>query len=51
MGLRNEEAAQTYTVLDQSNSGSRSSSNNIMPSISKHPTRFTVHLPADFCKL
>ncbi|CAF1162417.1 unnamed protein product [Rotaria sp. Silwood1] len=47
MKLKNEDQGQTYIVLNEASSATLESSSNI-PSISKHPTRFTVHLPADF---
>jgi hypothetical protein len=45
----NEEKNQTYIILDQMNS-SNNELNHPIPSISKHPARFTVHLPADLSK-
>jgi hypothetical protein len=47
----NEEKDQTYILLDQMNtSNNNNQSNHLIPSINKHPARFTVHLPADLSK-
>jgi len=45
----NEEKNQTYIILDQMDS-SNNELNAPIRSISKHPARFTVHLPADLSK-
>ncbi|UJR28615.1 hypothetical protein I4U23_009848 [Adineta vaga] len=49
--LKKDEKNQTYTVIGDAESSSSSNdneTNNSGPSINKHPTRFTVHLPVDF---
>ncbi|CAF1362202.1 unnamed protein product [Adineta ricciae] len=47
--LKKEEKNQTYTVIgDPAEVTNDNESNNTAPSINKHPTRFTVHLPVDF---
>jgi hypothetical protein len=49
--MKNKERDQTYVILGQTTSNDYTQSNQTIPSISKHPARFTVHLPADFSKL
>ncbi|CAF0790677.1 unnamed protein product [Rotaria sordida] len=45
--LKNEDQGETFIVLNEANNANNESSS-VIPSISKHPARFTVHLPADF---
>ena len=49
--MKNNERDQTYVIIGQTTSSDFTQSNPTVPSISKHPARFTVHLPADFSKL
>ena len=52
MKLKDEQKTQTYIVPDQNdNTMNQESATIAVSSISHHPTRFTVHLPADYSKL